>query len=92
MAWAWCRLWAQGRGIRAVEVRIDDADWRPAKLGAAYSKDTWRLWTFDWQATPGPHTITVRATDNTGTVQTEDRSSPIPDGATGWPSITVDVR
>lgn len=84
--------WAQGRGITAVEVRIDDADWRPAKLGAAYSKDTWRLWTFDWQATPGPHTITVRATDNTGTVQTEDRSSPIPDGATGWPSITVDVR
>jgi DMSO/TMAO reductase YedYZ molybdopterin-dependent catalytic subunit len=84
--------WAQGRGIRAVEVRIDDADWRPAKLGAAYSKDTWRLWTFDWQATPGPHTITVRATDNTGTVQTADRSSPIPDGATGWPSITVDVR
>ncbi|HPZ95077.1 MAG TPA: molybdopterin-dependent oxidoreductase [Mycobacterium sp.] len=84
--------WAQGRGIGAVEVRIDDAEWRPATLGAAYSHDTWRLWTFDWQATPGPHTITVRATDNTGTVQTADRSSPIPDGATGWPSITVDVR
>lgn len=84
--------WAQGRGITAVEVRIDDAEWRPARLGAAYSKDTWRLWTYDWQATPGPHTITVRATDDTGTVQTEDRSSPVPDGATGWPSITVDVR
>lgn len=84
--------WAQGRGITLVEVRIDDAEWRPARLGAAYSKDTWRLWTYDWQATPGPHTITVRATDDTGTVQTEDRSSPVPDGATGWPSITVDVR
>lgn len=84
--------WAQGRGIKGVEVRIDDADWRPAKLGAAYSKDTWRLWTFDWQATPGPHTITVRATDDTGNVQTADRSNPIPDGATGWPTITVDVR
>ena len=84
--------WAQGRGIQGVEVRIDDADWRPAKLCASYSNDTWRLWTFDWQATPGPHTITVRATDNTGNVQTADRSSPIPDGATGWPSITVDIR
>lgn len=84
--------WAQGRGIKAVEVRIDDADWRPAELGAAYSNDTWRLWTFEWQATPGPHTITVRATDNTGSVQTADVSSPMPDGATGWPSISVDVR
>ncbi len=84
--------WAQHRGIRAVEVRVDDGDWRPATLGAAYSNDTWRLWTFDWQATPGPHTITVRATDNTNAVQTADLASPIPDGATGWPSITVDVR
>lgn len=84
--------WAQGRGVKAVEVRVDDGDWRPARLGDAYSDDTWRLWTFDWQATPGPHTITVRATDNTGAVQTADRASPIPDGATGWPSITVDVR
>ena len=84
--------WAQHRGIKAVEVRIDDGPWQSAQLGAAYSKDTWRLWTFDWQATPGPHAITVRATDNTGAVQTGDPASPIPDGATGWASISVDVR
>jgi DMSO/TMAO reductase YedYZ molybdopterin-dependent catalytic subunit len=84
--------WAQHRGIKAVEVRIDDGPWQPAQLGAAYSKDTWRLWTFDWQATPGPHAITVRATDSTGKVQTGDPASPMPDGATGWPSISVDVR
>lgn len=84
--------WAQHRGVKAVEVRIDDGDWKPAQLGSAYSNDTWRLWTFDWQAAPGPHTITVRATDNTGAVQTSDVSSPAPDGATGWPSISVDVR
>ncbi len=84
--------WAQHRGIKAVEVRVDDGDWRPAQLGEAYSNDTWRLWTFDWQATPGPHTLTVRATDNTGAVQTSDFASPVPDGATGWPSMTVNVR
>jgi hypothetical protein len=36
--------------------------------------------------------VTARATDNTGAVQTEEQSPPAPDGATGWPSITVDVR
>ena len=43
--------WAQNRGVKAVEVRIDDGPWQPAQLGAAYSNDTWRLWSFPWQAT-----------------------------------------
>lgn len=83
--------WAQLRGIKAVEVRIDDGPWQPARLGAAYSNDTWRLWAFDWQATPGSHTITARATDNSGAVQTADVAPPPPDGATGLPSVSVVV-
>ncbi len=83
--------WAQHRGIKAVEVRIDDGPWQPATLGAGYSNDTWRLWTYEWQATPGSHTLTARATDNTGEPQTGDVSPPAPDGATGWPSISVQV-
>lgn len=84
--------WAQGRGVRNVEVRIDDGDWQQATLGASYSNDTWRLWSFDWDAAgPGFHTITVRATDNTGYTQTPDRADPVPDGATGWHSITFKV-
>lgn len=84
--------WAQHRGIKAVEVRIDQGPWQQAQLGAAYSADTWRLWTLDWVAAPGPHIIAVRATDSTGAVQTEEQADPIPDGATGWPTISVDVR
>ena len=84
--------WAQGRGVRTVEVQIDDGDWQQATLGASYSNDTWRLWSFDWEAAgPGFHTITVRATDNTGYTQTPDRADPVPDGATGWHSITFKV-
>lgn len=84
--------WAQGRGVRGVEVQIDDGDWQPAELGENYSNDTWRLWSFDWNAQgPGFHTITVRATDNTGYTQTSDRADPVPDGATGWHSITFSV-
>jgi DMSO/TMAO reductase YedYZ molybdopterin-dependent catalytic subunit len=85
--------WAQNRGVRGVEVRIDDGDWQPAILGVSYSNDTWRLWSFDWQATqPGPHTITVRATDNTGAVQTSDQADPVPDGATGWHTVSFAVK
>jgi DMSO/TMAO reductase YedYZ molybdopterin-dependent catalytic subunit len=84
--------WAQNRGVRAVEVRIDDNAWQPAELGASYSNETWRLWSFPWQAkSPGKHTITVRATDNTGAAQTADRVGTVPDGATGWHTVNFTV-
>ncbi len=89
--------WAQNRGVKAVEVRIDSADkqgaWQQAQLGAGYSNDSWRLWSFPWQAdASGSHTITVRATDNTGAVQTEQWADPVPDGATGWHSVSFAVK
>ncbi|MCV7176364.1 molybdopterin-dependent oxidoreductase [Mycolicibacterium sphagni] len=84
--------WAQNRGVKAVEVRIDDGPWQPAQLGASYSNDTWRLWSFPWTASQtGFHTVTARATDNTGAVQTEEQAPPAPDGATGWPSVSFEV-
>jgi len=84
--------WAQNRGVRAVEVRIGEGEWQPAELGASYSNQTWRLWSFPWQAkSPGKQTITVRAIDNTGAVQTEQRADPVPDGATGWHTVSFSV-
>jgi DMSO/TMAO reductase YedYZ molybdopterin-dependent catalytic subunit len=79
--------WAQNRGVRAVEVRIDDGPWQQTELGANYSNDTWRLWSYRWTATAGSHTMSVRATDNTGTVQTSDQTPVMPDGATGWHTV-----
>jgi DMSO/TMAO reductase YedYZ molybdopterin-dependent catalytic subunit len=85
--------WAQNRGVRAVEVRVDEGDWKPADLGASYSNDTWRLWSFQWQASqPGSHTVTVRATDNTGAVQTSVAADPVPDGASGWHTVSFAVK
>jgi DMSO/TMAO reductase YedYZ molybdopterin-dependent catalytic subunit len=83
--------WAQGRGIRAVEVRVDDGPWRAATLLPVPSVDTWVQWRFAWAATPGSHALSVRATDGLGAVQPEERVTPFPDGATGWHTITVDV-
>jgi DMSO/TMAO reductase YedYZ molybdopterin-dependent catalytic subunit len=84
--------WAQHRGIARVEVRVDDGPWQPATLAAVVSIDTWRLWSWRWDATPGRHELTVRATDNAGEVQTEAIAPPDPDGATGWHRISVTVE
>ncbi|MGW6391031.1 molybdopterin-dependent oxidoreductase [Streptomyces sp. NPDC055103] len=84
--------WAQHRGITRVEVRIDEGPWRDARLAAEDSRDTWRQWTYPWTADPGRHTLTVRATDGTGTTQSEQRTDTMPDGAQGWHSVVVTVK
>ncbi|MFB6713229.1 MULTISPECIES: molybdopterin-dependent oxidoreductase [unclassified Streptomyces] len=83
--------WAQHRGISRVEVRVDGGGWHTARLAAADSRDTWRQWVWEWPATSGRHTLEVRATDGTGATQTGDRVGTVPDGATGWHSVVVDV-
>ncbi|KOX25135.1 molybdopterin-binding oxidoreductase [Streptomyces sp. NRRL F-6491] len=83
--------WAQRRGITRVQVRVDDGPWQDADLAAQDTVDTWRQWTYRWQATPGGHNLTVRATDGTGQVQTEQRARTIPDGASGWHGVFVTV-
>jgi hypothetical protein len=81
--------WAVHRGIQGVEVKVDDGPWVAATLGEVPNEDTWRQWMVEWDATPGSHTITARATDADGVLQTEQRVDPIPDGASGWHSVVV---
>jgi DMSO/TMAO reductase YedYZ molybdopterin-dependent catalytic subunit len=83
--------WAPDRGISAVEVRIDDGDWESAELSTPISDATWVQWVLVWEATPGEHVIRVRATDGSGEVQTDERTSPAPDGARGHHTIEVTV-
>lgn len=83
--------WAQHKGIDAVEVRVDRGPWRPATLAAVPGIDTWRQWSADWTATPGRHRIEARATDATGYTQTALIEPPEPNGATGYPLVTVTV-
>ncbi|MFD6077484.1 molybdopterin-dependent oxidoreductase [Streptomyces hydrogenans] len=83
--------WAQHRGITRVQIRVDDGPWQDADLAAQAGVDTWRQWSYRWNATPGGHNITVRATDGTGQIQTEQRTRTIPDGASGRHSVFVTV-
>ena len=83
--------WAPTRGINRVEVSIDDGPWLEAALSEPLSKDTWRQWVYDWDATPGRHELRTRATDGAGKTQTAEEVAPRPGGATGYHTIAVTV-
>ena len=83
--------WAPTKGIRSVEVQVDDEPWVEAQLGPTASDDTWVQWWYRWDAPKGPHTLRARATDGDGVTQTAERSRPDPNGATGHHQIEVEV-
>jgi len=84
--------WAQHKGIEAVEVRVDYGPWHEARLAAVPGLDTWRQWAWDWNATPGGHVLQARATDKTGYTQTASLEPPEPNGASGYPQVSVPVK
>ena len=79
------------RGIRAVEVSPDGgASWVAAELEAPASALSWVRWRATLPApAAGPGVLRVRATDGTGTVQSEVPESPVPRGAAGWQEVRV---
>ncbi|HEY3336414.1 MAG TPA: molybdopterin-dependent oxidoreductase [Candidatus Limnocylindrales bacterium] len=83
--------WAPDRGVSRVEVQVDDGDWQDATIATPLGPQTWVQWKLAWQATAGNHTLTVRATDGLGEVQTDTVTRPDPDGARGYHRIAVSV-
>jgi DMSO/TMAO reductase YedYZ molybdopterin-dependent catalytic subunit len=81
--------WSQDRGIRSVEVRVDGGPWQEAELAKQDNIDTWRQWVWMWTPTSGNHKLEVRATDDTGYTQTDERVPIAPNGSTGWHSVDV---
>ncbi len=83
--------WAPDRGVDGVEVQVDEERWERAELSAPISDATWVQFLRRWDATAGEHVVRVRAIDGTGEVQTDEQTSPAPDGARGHHSIRVMV-
>jgi DMSO/TMAO reductase YedYZ molybdopterin-dependent catalytic subunit len=83
--------WAQSVGIDRVEVQIDDGDWQEATLATAINDDTWVQWYLEWDATPGSHYVSVRATDKAGMLQIQESAPIAPDGSSGWQRTLVTV-
>ncbi len=85
--------WAQTIGISNVEVQIADGPWMPTEMGDALNNDTWRQWAFRWAPTAtGRTSIRCRATDGNGVIQTDERSEPLPNGASGHHQIVVFIK
>jgi DMSO/TMAO reductase YedYZ molybdopterin-dependent catalytic subunit len=81
---------AGARGIQKVEVTVDGGKtWTTATLRKALGQYTWVLWTAEVDLSEGQHTLMVRATDGAGQTQTDRPAPPLPDGASGWHTITV---
>ncbi|HEY1971529.1 MAG TPA: molybdopterin-dependent oxidoreductase [Pseudonocardia sp.] len=81
--------WSQPVGISKVEVRLDGGPWQTATLSTEVNRRTWRMWRADVDLAPGRHTIQARATDTNGVTQTQSAASPVPNGATGWPTAVL---
>ncbi|WP_284533184.1 molybdopterin-dependent oxidoreductase [Nocardioides sp. T2.26MG-1] len=81
--------WAQHTGIDAVEISVDGDAWTPARLAGVPSTDTWVQWVAAVDLAPGDHTLSVRARDADGLVQTGEVQDVLPDGATGWHTIDL---
>ena len=62
--------WAGRSSVTRVEVSVDGGSaWSDARLEEQHTPYAWQPWSFEWNASPGTHTLCVRATDALGNVQ-----------------------
>ena len=67
------RAWSGKGSIEVVEVSTDGgATFNAAVLDPASRPSMWRGWSFTWDATPGEHVLSSRATDSAGNTQPLD--------------------
>jgi DMSO/TMAO reductase YedYZ molybdopterin-dependent catalytic subunit len=62
------RAWSGAAPIARVELGVDGS-WREAELGPVQHAHAWRAWRAPWQAGPGEHELSCRATDASGNRQ-----------------------
>ncbi len=83
--------WAQHTGVEKVEFRLDGDAWQDAELGRVPGNDTWVQWSGAVDVADGSHTLAVRATDRSGYTQTSVKRDVVPNGATGWHTVSFDA-
>jgi len=81
------------KGISEVDVSTDSAQsWQRAMLKQPLSGLTWVLWELAWQPPQaGTYIVTARAIDLDGNVQDPTEEPPLPNGSSGYHSITLNV-
>jgi len=81
------------KGISEVDVSTDTGQtWQRATLKQPLSGLTWVLWELAWQPPKaGGYTVIARAIDLEGNVQNPNEEPPLPNGSSGYHSITLNV-
>ncbi len=81
------------KGISEVDVSTDAGQtWQRAILKQPLSGFTWVLWELAWQPPKaGSYTVIARAIDLEGNVQDPNEEPPLPNGSSGYHSITLNV-
>ena len=87
-----CVVLPHASHVTGALLRVDGGQWHQARLAAVPGLDTWRQWVWEWDATSGGHVLEARATDKTGYTQTSTLAPPEPNGASGYPMVSVPVR
>jgi DMSO/TMAO reductase YedYZ molybdopterin-dependent catalytic subunit len=83
---------AGARGIREVDVRVDDGPWQRADIDYSGAAIEWVHWRMVWTPErPGEYRLTVRATDGDGVLQTAVERGFAPEGATGHHRVVARV-
>jgi len=81
------------RGISEVDVSLDGGTtWQRALLKKPLSNLTWVLWELPWTPSVGNHTVVARAIDLEGNVQEPTSAPPLPNGSSGYHTITVSAH
>jgi len=62
------RAWSGQAVVERVEVGVDGA-WADAQLDSPAGEFAWRGWSYDWNAEPGDHQLSCRASDTAGNTQ-----------------------
>jgi DMSO/TMAO reductase YedYZ molybdopterin-dependent catalytic subunit len=83
--------WQQNTGISAVQVQLDGRGWQPATLARRSLKDSWVPWVATVDAAPGRHRLAARAVNDDGQVQTAVRADPVPNGSSGWHTVSFNA-
>jgi hypothetical protein len=81
--------WQQHTGIERVEVQLDGGAWQRATLAPRRLADSWVQWQTTLEIAAGDHRLRVRAVNDDGEVQTPVRADPVPNGSSGWHTISV---
>ena len=85
------RAWHQNVAIGRVELSVDDGPWQQAALADSMGIESWRLWSWNWDAPAGDHVLAVRMIDANGDAQSAEKRSPGPAAASGYHTVKVSV-